>query len=584
MAKKIKNSKPSNVGLAKSATGIQGLDEITGGGLPRGRPTLVAGNAGCGKTLLAMEFLVRGALQYDEPGVFMAFEETAEELKQNVASLGFDLDDLTAQKKIMIDHVYIDRSEIEETGEYDLEGLFVRLGYAIDSIGAKRVVLDTIEVLFAGFSNDSILRAELRRLFRWLKDRGVTAIITGERGKGTVTRHGLEEYVSDCVILLDHRVHEQMAIRRMRILKYRGSAHGTSEYPFLVDEHGISVLPISSLELNHQVTRERISTGIPRLDAMMGGKGYFRGSSILVSGTAGTGKTSLSAHLVNAACRRGERCLFFAFEESPSQIIRNMRSIGIDLEQWVKRGLLRFHAVRPTLYGLEMHLVTIHKLTDEFRPSVVIVDPVTNLFYVGTTSEVKSMLMRLIDFFKMRHITTVFTTLTTGDSNEDTTEVGISSLIDTWLLLRNLESNGERNHGIYILKSRGMAHSNQVREFRLTDSGIELVDVYIGPGGVLTGTARLAQEAQDNAEMMTRQQEIARKRRELERKRKMMEAQIASLRAEFETEEEETERIIAQEEQTEKKLQKDLTEMVHARQSDSILRSTGNRKRETGGN
>lgn len=584
MAKKIKNSKPSNVGLAKSATGIQGLDEITGGGLPRGRPTLVAGNAGCGKTLLAMEFLVRGALQYDEPGVFMAFEETAEELKQNVASLGFDLDDLTAQKKIMIDHVYIDRSEIEETGEYDLEGLFVRLGYAIDSIGAKRVVLDTIEVLFAGFSNDSILRAELRRLFRWLKDRGVTAIITGERGKGTVTRHGLEEYVSDCVILLDHRVHEQMAIRRMRILKHRGSAHGTSEYPFLVDEHGISVLPISSLELNHQVTRERISTGIPRLDAMMGGKGYFRGSSILVSGTAGTGKTSLSAHLVNAACRRGERCLFFAFEESPSQIIRNMRSIGIDLEQWVKRGLLRFHAVRPTLYGLEMHLVTIHKLTDEFRPSVVIVDPVTNLFYVGTTSEVKSMLMRLIDFFKMRHITTVFTTLTTGDSNEDTTEVGISSLIDTWLLLRNLESNGERNHGIYILKSRGMAHSNQVREFRLTDSGIELVDVYIGPGGVLTGTARLAQEAQDNAEMMTRQQEIARKRRELERKRKMMEAQIASLRAEFETEEEETERIIAQEEQTEKKLQKDLTEMVHARQSDSILRSTGNRKRETGGN
>lgn len=514
----------------------------------------------------------------------MAFEETAEELKQNVASLGFDLDDLTAQKKIMIDHVYIDRSEIEETGEYDLEGLFVRLGYAIDSIGAKRVVLDTIEVLFAGFSNDSILRAELRRLFRWLKDRGVTAIITGERGKGTVTRHGLEEYVSDCVILLDHRVHEQMAIRRMRILKHRGSAHGTSEYPFLVDEHGISVLPISSLELNHQVTRERISTGIPRLDAMMGGKGYFRGSSILVSGTAGTGKTSLSAHLVNAACRRGERCLFFAFEESPSQIIRNMRSIGIDLEQWVKRGLLRFHAVRPTLYGLEMHLVTIHKLTDEFRPSVVIVDPVTNLFYVGTTSEVKSMLMRLIDFFKMRHITTVFTTLTTGDSNEDTTEVGISSLIDTWLLLRNLESNGERNHGIYILKSRGMAHSNQVREFRLTDSGIELVDVYIGPGGVLTGTARLAQEAQDNAEMMTRQQEIARKRRELERKRKMMEAQIASLRAEFETEEEETERIIAQEEQTEKKLQKDLTEMVHARQSDSILRSTGNRKRETGGN
>ena len=354
--------------LPKTPTGVSGLDEITNGGLPRGRPTLVCGSAGCGKTLMAMEFLVRGATQFDEPGVFMAFEETAAELAQNVRSLGFDLDDLAARGKFCLDFVRVERSEIEEVGDYDLEGLFIRLGYAIDTIKAKRVVLDTLETLFSGLSNAAVLRSELRRLFRWLKDKGVTAIITAERGEGALTRHGLEEYVSDCVILLDHRVIDQVSTRRLRVVKYRGTAHGTNEYPFLIDEDGISVLPVTSLGLQHEVGDERISSGVPRLDAMLGGKGYFRGSTVLVSGTAGSGKTSLAAHLAQAACGRGEKCLYFAFEESPGQLMRNMRSIGLDLAPWLEKGLLRFHAIRATVHGLEMHLASIHKLVKEFEP------------------------------------------------------------------------------------------------------------------------------------------------------------------------------------------------------------------------
>ena len=523
MAKGRKDNKSSNTNLAKCPTGIQGLDEITHGGLPRGRTVLVAGSAGSGKTVLAMEFIVRGALQYDEPGVFMAFEETSEELTQNTDSLGFKLNDLIDQKKVIVDHVYIERSEMEETGEYDLEGLFVRLGHAIDSIGAKRVALDTLEVLFGGFSNTSILRAELRRLFRWLKSKGVTAIITGEGGERTITRHGLEEYVSDCVIALNHKLENQIATRRLRIVKYRGSAHGADEYPFLISDQGISVLPITSLNLDHPVSTERISTGVPRLDAMMGANGYFRGSSILVSGTTGTGKTSLATHLVNATCQRGERCLYFAFEESPQQIMRNMRSIGINLEPWVKKGLLRFHAVRPTLYGLENHLVEMHKLTDEFRPGVIVMDPVTNFLSIGTATEAKSMLMRLIDFFKANQITALFNSLTSTGYNEESTEMGVSSLMDTWLLLRDIESNGERNRGLYILKSRGMAHSNQIREFHLTDNGIQLVDVYVGPEGVLTGSARLTREARDKAEALAHRQKIESRKSELEHKRKALE-------------------------------------------------------------
>ncbi len=564
---KVKNNVKSLEGLPKCQTGIRGLDEITDGGIPKGRPTLVCGSAGCGKTLFAMEFLVRGAAQYNEPGVFMSFEESSEELAQNVASLGFDLNDLAARKKMFLDHVRIERSEIEETGEYDLEGLFIRLNHAIDSIGAKRVVLDTIESLYGGLANEGILRAELRRLFRWLKEKGVTAIVTGERGEKMLTRHGLEEYVSDCVILLDNRVEGQISTRRLRIVKYRGSSHGTNEYPFLIDEMGISVLPITSIGLQHDVSTERISSGIPRLDTMLEGEGYYRGSSILISGTAGTGKTSIAAHFANAACSRGERCLYFAFEEAPSQITRNMRSIGIDLEPWINQGLLDIYAVRPTIYGLEMHLVKMYKLVRDFKPKVVIIDPVTNLIAIGSDTEVKSMLSRLIDFLKANQITALFTNLSHGGSLEQT-EFGISSLMDTWLLLRDIEIGGERNRGLYILKSRGMAHSNQIREFLLTDKGIDLVDVYLGPAGVLTGSARMAQEAQEKAAELMRREEIERKKRELERKSATVEAQITALRSEFEAAQEEVNKLIQQEEMQEKALAGDRAEMMRLRKAD----------------
>jgi circadian clock protein KaiC len=543
-AKSIPKARPQ---LPKAPTGINGLDEITSGGLPRGRPTLVCGGAGCGKTLLAMEFLVKGVTEFDEPGVFMAFEENTKDLTQNVASLGFDLKDLIARKKIVLDFVYIERSEIEQSGEYDLEGLFIRLGAAIASIGAKRVVLDTIESLFAGLPNPLILRAELRRLFRWLKDKGVTAIITGERGNEALTRQGLEEYVSDCVIVLDHRVSEQTSSRRLRIVKYRGSTHGTNEYPFLIDEDGISVLPVTSLGLEHKASSERISSGVARLDAMLGGAGYYRGSSVLVSGTAGTGKSSLAAHFANAACRRGERVLYFSFEESPSQIMRNMHSIGIDLQQWVKKGLLQIQANRPSSAGLETHLAMKHKLIIEFKPQVVILDPLNSYVIGDNEIEVKSMLLRLVDFLKTRQITGLFTNLAQSGSPVEQTEVAISSVIDTWLLLRDIDSGGERNRCLSILKSRGMSHSNQIREFLLTDHGVELRDVYVGPEGVLTGSARLTKEAENEATLLVRNQEVELRRIELERKRTTLEAQIAMLRAEFALQEVASLKIIGQE-------------------------------------
>jgi circadian clock protein KaiC len=460
--------------LPKSPTGIPGMDEITGGGLPKGRPTLVAGGAGCGKTLFAMEFLVNGAIQYDEPGVFIAFEENPKELAQNVSSLGFDLKTLIKQKKLIIDYVRVERTEIEETGEYDLEGLFIRMGHAIDTIGARRVVLDTIEVLFAALPNHAILRAELQRLFRWLKARGVSAVITAERGAETMTRFGLEEYIADCVILLDHRVTEQISTRRIRIVKYRGTLHGTSEYPFLIGKKGISVLPITSLGLEHKVSRERISSGVRDLDDMLDGKGYYRGSSILISGTAGAGKTSLAAAFVDAACQRGERCLFFAFEESTSQILRNMASIGIDLSPHVKKGLLQFHSARPTIYGLEMHLVTMYDLINEYKPSVVVMDPITDFTVVGTKAEVKSAITRIIDFLRTNQITALFTSFTLENNSPDQFIVGFSSLIDAFIGLRNLESNGERHRGLFVLKARGMAHSSQIRSLILSDDGIKI--------------------------------------------------------------------------------------------------------------
>ncbi|HWR88848.1 MAG TPA: circadian clock protein KaiC [Dissulfurispiraceae bacterium] len=540
--------------LPKVPTGIQGLDEITQGGLPKGRPSLVCGGAGSGKTLLAMEFLVRGAVQFNEPGVFIAFEESAEDLAKNVASLGFDLKDLSRKKKIVVDYVYIERSEIEETGEYDLEGLFIRIDHAIKSVGAKRLVLDTIEALFSGLPSANILRAELRRLFRWLKEQGVSAIITGERGDGTLTRHGLDEYVADCVIALDHRVSEQISTRRLRIVKYRGSLHGTNEYPFLIDESGFSVLPITSVGLDHKATDERVPTGIPRLDAMLGGKGYYRGSSILISGTAGTGKTTVALHLVNEACNRGERCLYLAFEESANQIIRNAKSIGINLEPWVKKGLLHFNVARPTYSGLEMHLVTVSKLIREIRPSIAVIDPMTGLTSIGTVEEVKALMMRLIDMLKSGYITTLCTSLTHGGHNLEQTEVAVTSLMDTWILLRDIEYSGERTRGLYVLKSRGMAHSNQIREFLITERGIDLTDVYVGQGMVLTGTARKVQEMKEEAEAAVRREELERVNRELERRRLIMEAKINEIRAGYESAEEELLAGVKAGEMKEKKL------------------------------
>ena len=554
--------------LPKSPTGILGLDEITGGGLPKGRPTLVCGPTGCGKTLLAMEFLVRGATQFNEPGVFMAFEETAKDLTQNVASLGFDLRDLVERKMIVLDYVFIEPGETEESGEYDLEGLFIRLGHAIDSIAAKRVVLDTIESLFSGMPNHLILRAELRRLFRWLKDKGVTAIITGERGEGTLTRQGLEEYVSDCVIVLDHRVDDQISSRRLRVVKYRGSTHGTNEYPFLIDEDGISVLPVTSLGLQGIASNERISSGIPRLDVMLGGAGYYRGSAVLVSGTAGTGKSSVAVLFAVAACQRGERALYFSFEESPSQIIRNMRSIGIDLEPWVQKGLLQFQANRPTFAGLEMHVLTVSKAVKTFKPQVVIFDPFTS-FITGTNeNEVKMMAMRLLDLMKVNKCTSLFTSLILGGSASDQSQINIASLMDTWLWLDDLEIGGERNRGVYILKSRGMAHTNQIREFLLTDHGVELRDVYVGPSGVLTGSARLVQEAQEKAVEMVREQEVESRQLELERKRTVLEAQIAALQAEFAVQEIASKKIIGQEKAQEAQLAQERTDMGLSRKAD----------------
>jgi circadian clock protein KaiC len=568
MAKRNDKNSTTDVPITKLRTGVSGLDEITMGGLPEGRPTLVCGGAGSGKTQFGMAFLVNGAQLYNQPGVFVAFEETPRELSQNFASLGYGIDALVRQKKLLVDYVYVERSEIEETGEYDLEGLFVRLGHAIDSIGAKRIVLDTLETLFAGLSNHAILRAELRRLFRWLKEKGITAIVTAERGTGQLTRHGLEEYVSDCVILLDQRVENQIATRRVRVVKYRGSAHGTDEYPFLIDQNGISVLPVTSMRLEHLASTERVPTGIKRLDAMMGVKGYYRGATVLISGTAGTGKTTIASAAIDAACRRGERCLYFAFEESPEQIMRNMQSVGYNLKQWEKKGLLKFIASRPTAYGLEMHLLSIHKALDAFNPRFVVVDPVSNLFAVGVKSDVTLMLTRMIDFCKSRAVTTIITSLTHGNSAPETTDVAVSSLVDTWLLLKDIEIGGERNRGMYILKSRGMAHSNQIREYKLTEHGVDLLDVYVGPEGVLTGTARVTQEARERIAAVSRQQENERKRRDLERKRLAMKAQIESLQADYQASEEEMKLVISQEAAREKELTGDRETISKARKAD----------------
>ena len=581
---KVLNRLNTVAGLQKQRTGIPGFDEITGGGLPAGRPTLACGSAGAGKTLFAMEFLVRGATLYNEPGVFISFEETSEELATNVASLGFDLQQLVADKKLILDYVFIERSEIEETGAYDLEGLFLRLGHAIDQIGAKRVVLDTLEALFAALPNEAIIRAELRRLFRWLKERGVTALITCERGEGTLTRYGLEEYVADCVILLDHRVEDQISTRRMRIIKYRGTSHGTNEYPFLIDEDGFAVLPITSLGLNHKAPTQRVSTGIARLDTMLGGKGFYRGASILVSGTAGTGKSTIAAHFVDAACQRGERALFFAFEESQDQIIRNMRSIGLHLEKHVKQGLLTFRNARPSNYGLEVHLALIHKAIAEYEPNVVVVDPITNFLGIADGPSTKAMLTRLMDFLKTKQITAMFTSLTDSTTDVEDSQVGVSSLMDAWLLVKNIESNGERNRGLYILKARGIAHSNQVREFLMTDKGIELVDAYVGVEGMLMGSARAVQTARENAAMLGRKEARQRKQRELQRKQEWYEAQLVALRSQYETERDLIMRELAEDQRRENIRETQRIELARLRHADVKVNvdENGSRKSRKG--
>lgn len=538
-------ARPGSDLLKKVPTGIIGLDEITGGGLPGGRPTLVCGSAGCGKSLLAAEFLIRGAIQYDEPGVLMTFEETADDIRKNVASLGFNTAELIAGRKLIIDHVRVERNEIVENGEYDLEGLFIRLAHAVDTVKAKRVVLDTIETLFAGLSNQGILRAELRRLFGWLKERRLTTIVTGERGDGALTRQGLEEYVSDCVILLDHRVSGQISTRRLRVVKYRGSTHGTNEYPFLIDETGISVLPITNLAMDYKVSRERVSSGVPELDDLLGGRGFYRGSTILLSGTAGVGKTSLSAHLAAATCRRNERCLYFSFEESPAQILRNMQAIGIELQGPLRQGRLQFHSARPTVHGLEMHLVRMHKLIEQFKPTPIIVDPVSNLQNAGSLDDSSNMLVRLIDFLRTKGITALLVSLNSGGKFLEATDEGLSSIVDTWLLLRDVEVGGERNRLLYVLKARGIAHSNQVREFLITSRGIKLVPAYLGPAGVLTGSARLSQEAREQLEAQAAGEEVLRQRLVLEHRRKNVAAQIAALQAGLQTEEDEYQRIVA---------------------------------------
>lgn len=556
--------------VAKAPTGIHGFDQITGGGLPRGRTTLVCGGPGCGKTLFGLEFLVRGAAEHGEPGVIIAFEETREELIANGASLGFDLTALEAQGLLAIDFVHIDRSEIEEAGEYDLEGLFVRIGHAVDSIGAKRIALDTLEALFSGFTDEALLRAELRRLFAWLKVRNLTAVITGERGDGDLTRYGLEEYVSDCVILLDNRVEQQISTRRLQIIKYRGSAHGSNEYPFLIDSDGISVLPVTSLSLDYDVSHERVPTGVPALDGMLDGGGYFRGSSVLVSGTAGTGKSSLAALFVDASCRRKEKALYFALEESGAQVCRNMRSIGLDLAGWQKKKLLEIHASRPTVYGLEMHLVAMHKKIEAFQPRSVVIDPVTSLVSAGSPHEVKSMLVRLFDYLKTKQITCLLTALT-HETGLDESTVGISSLIDSWFQVRDIEIDGERTRGLYLVKSRGMGHSNQVREFVISSKGVDLVPVAIGPRGVLTGSARLNLEADQRARRQAREDDIARQERALARRRRALDAQIEALRADLTTAEEDVQAGIAQ------------TRSVDQRQAEAQVRAAETRNAPRGG-
>ena len=527
---------PVSATLEKCPTGIAGFDDLSEGGLPRGRPTLLAGPAGSGKTLFALEFVLHGIEQFQEPGVFVSFEETPEELAVNVASLGYDLARHQEEKLLSILHIELEPGELIEAGEYDLDGLFLRLGAAIDATGARRIALDAVANLFSAFTDLRILRSEFRRLMNWLKNKGISAVVTTERGTEAITRHGLEEYIADCVIALDNRIEDQVATRRLRIVKYRGSPHGGDECPFVLNRYGFSVMPVTSAGLAYPVSSERMSSGIPSLDVMLSG-GFFRGSSVLISGTSGTGKSSIGAQMVDAACRRGERCLYVALEESPDQIERNMNSIGLDLGQWRRAGLLHFHAARPTSSGLETHLASLSGLVRKFQPQVVVIDPIT-AFDISTNEErVKLMLVRAVDLFKSLGITSLFTALNTGGSAPESTSVAISSLVDAWLLLRNLESAGERTRGLYVCKARGTVHSNQIREFLLTDTGMKLVDVMLDSDGqILTGSARLMHQRFEENQGKSRSAETLRRRAVLEKRRRVLDARIDAMRAEYEDE------------------------------------------------
>ncbi|AWM03869.1 circadian clock protein KaiC [Bradyrhizobium amphicarpaeae] len=562
-------------GITKSTTGIEGFDDLTLGGLPTGRPTLVCGSAGCGKTLFASTFLFNGAKIYDEPGVFVTFEERPVDIVANVESLGFDLQGLIDRSKIHIEHIAIDPSEVAEIGDYDLEALFLRLEFAVDQIGAKRIVLDTIESLFSAFSNPAILRAEIRRLFDWLKQKGLTAVITGERGDGSLTRQGLEEYVSDCVILLDHRVENQISTRRLRIVKYRGTAHGTNEYPFLIDEDGFSVLPVSSLGLGHKVFDERISTGVPDLDAMLTGGGFYRGSSILLTGVAGSGKSSLACMMADAACQRGERALYLSFEESEAQTVRNMKSIGTNLDKWLKQGQLRYIAARPTFYSLEMHLAIMLREINRFKPRLVVLDPISAFTDSADIAEVQAMLLRIVDYLKSNGITAVFTHLASVEQAE--TDAGLSSIMDGWILLLNREANGEFNRELYLLKARGISHSNQVREFVMSNSGIHLLEPYLGEGGALTGSARRNEEARARRAETERQTEVARVQDQVTQRRRRALAQIEALNADIEADEAELKRLMTAEEIYQQQSRENTAALARGRGLDL---STGKKKQD----
>ncbi len=553
------------VQLAKVPTGIEGFDEITFGGLPAGRTTLLTGLSGSGKTVFGMQFLAQGAARYGEPGVLVGFEETEDELITNAASLGFDFANLISAGKLVIDRISVEPDVVVETGRYDLSALHIRIEHAVDSIGARRIVLDGIPALFYGLTDTSAVRIALTRLYAWLKSKGLTALVTAESNT-ELAQHGLGLSLTDCIVVAGERTRENVSTRYLRVAKYRGSAHGTSEYPCLIGSTGYKVIPLTSITVDYEASTERISTGIPRLDTMLGGQGFYRGNSVMVTGGAGTGKSSLAAHLALATCQRGKRCLYFAFEESQEEVMRNMRSIGVDLRPQVAAGLLKFRSSRATMFGLEMHLAMMENEIAAFQPHVVILDPVSNLLSIGSFNEVRAMVSRLVDFLKGRGITSLLTSLSMTDPPES--DVGVSSLVDTWMLLTNFEANGEQTRLLRILKSRGSAHSSQVREFIMTDRGVRLEDVYLGPEGMLTGTARKAQEARELAEADLRLREMERKERQYQQRRAALQAQVAALQAEIEATEVDMEHLRIETEQYEAERTSQREERAHRRWAD----------------